>query len=381
MPAQSRRHAVADPDDPWGFGAPDGTLVEVRYDPRTAGLGRQAPARHEPPPPPPIRERRDAIDLMPGGGKPPRELSPEPAGEARLRYDVDDEAHQQYFRPQRRRPRGLAGVVVVSLLAMAATGAYVWRPWEPPAPTATPLPVGTFVLSSQPAGAEVLVDGVSSGRTPLALDLPPGDHTVVVTDGGVSQRLIARVAAGETASQHVVLEPPAPLPETLPSPAPVSAAPRDPAPAARAAVPAPAPAQGRGFVVLDLPFAVQVFEHGRRVGTSRPGERLPLAAGTHTLTLVSEELGFRGQQTVVVSPGRASRVVVGQVTAPLSVNAVPWAEVFISGRSFGETPLADVTLPIGTYQVTLRHPTHGERVVAVSVRLGAPNHLTVDMRP
>ncbi len=102
--------------------------------------------------------------------------------------------------------------------------------------------------------------------------------------------------------------------------------------------------------------------------------------GTHTFTLVNDQLGFRNEERVVVGAGRSTRRVVEQRSAPLSINALPWAEVVIAGRSFGETPLANISLPIGTYQVTLRHPTLGEREVGVTVGLGRPNRLAVDLR-
>jgi PEGA domain len=95
---------------------------------------------------------------------------------------------------------------------------------------------------------------------------------------------------------------------------------------------------------------------------------------------VNEPLGFRAEETVDVGAGRSIRRAVSQPSAPLSVNAEPWAEVFIAGRSVGATPIANLALPVGTYQVTLRHPTLGERDVAMTVRLGAPNRLAVDMR-
>ncbi len=145
------------------------------------------------------------------------------------------------------------------------------------------------------------------------------------------------------------------------------------------AAPAPAPPPPPSYVTFSAPFDVQVYEDGNFLGTNS-GEPLRVRPGTHTFTLVNEQLGFRTSETVVVGTGRLTRRVVEQRSAPLSVNVLPWAEVFISGRSFGETPLANISLPIGAYRVTLRHPTLGEREVPVTVRLGAPNRLAVDMR-
>ncbi|HEU5072760.1 MAG TPA: PEGA domain-containing protein [Polyangiaceae bacterium] len=82
--------------------------------------------------------------------------------------------------------------------------------------------VGVVALTVEPSGAEILVDGVSSGRSPLAdpLYLTPGEHTIVAQKGGETARTTVTVVAGSSTS------------ETLN----VSA---KPAPAAAASAPAP----------------------------------------------------------------------------------------------------------------------------------------------
>jgi serine/threonine-protein kinase len=53
------------------------------------------------------------------------------------------------------------------------------------------------------------------------------------------------------------------------------------------------------------------------------------------------------------------------------VNATPWAEVWIDGRSLGETPLANVEVPVGEHELVFRHPDLGERRQRVVVRADA----------
>jgi hypothetical protein len=65
---------------------------------------------------------------------------------------------------------------------------------------------------------------------------------------------------------------------------------------------------------------------------------------------------------------------------PLSINATPWAEVFLDGTRIGETPLAGVLTPIGLHQVEFRHPELGRRTVPVRVTLQQPARISVDMR-
>ena len=49
---------------------------------------------------------------------------------------------------------------------------------------ATLVAAGELTVASTPAGATVFIDGVRRGVTPLALELPLGDHTVIVERTG-----------------------------------------------------------------------------------------------------------------------------------------------------------------------------------------------------
>ncbi len=64
-------------------------------------------------------------------------------------------------------------------------------------------------ISSEPAGAEVSVNGAPRGRSPISVSsVPEGDVTVEVRAGGHSTWSRAlRVAAGDSVSLHAVLEP------------------------------------------------------------------------------------------------------------------------------------------------------------------------------
>lgn len=64
----------------------------------------------------------------------------------------------------------------------------------------------------------------------------------------------------------------------------------------------------------------------------------------------------------------------------MNVNAVPWANVWIDGRRIGETPLANVRVPIGDHEVIFRHPDLGERRVRAVVEAGVAARVTADMR-
>jgi hypothetical protein len=134
-----------------------------------------------------------------------------------------------------------------------------------------------------------------------------------------------------------------------------------------------------GWLTVSAPADLQLYQDGRLLGSSR-ADRIMMPAGRHTLELVSEALGFRTTRTIEVAPNLVSSLRVELPRGSLSVNALPWAEVSVNGQSLGETPIADVALPIGTHEVVFRHPELGERVSTVTVRQGVPTRVSMDMR-
>jgi serine/threonine-protein kinase len=64
----------------------------------------------------------------------------------------------------------------------------------------------------------------------------------------------------------------------------------------------------------------------------------------------------------------------------VALNAAPWADVWVDGERLGETPIGNVSLPIGNHDVVFRHPELGEQRHTVTVTLNGPARLSVDMR-
>ena len=112
--------------------------------------------------------------------------------------------------------------------------------------------------------------------------------------------------------------------------------------------------------------------HHPSVATIRGVERLGDGGG---LALVSKltpgrrlSLGFRFRQSINVKPGQLTSVTIAVPNGRISINAVPWAEVTIDGNPAGQTPLANLTLPIGTHEVVFRHPQFPEQRQTVVVK-------------
>jgi hypothetical protein len=105
-----------------------------------------------------------------------------------------------------------------------------------------------------------------------------------------------------------------------------------------------------------------------------------MSVGNHNLQLSNDALGFKVARTVEVTPGRVTAVRVDVPKGSVALNASPWAEVWVNGERVGETPIGNVTLPIGDHDVLFRHPELGEQRHTVTVTMTGPARLSVDMR-
>jgi hypothetical protein len=209
--------------------------------------------------------------------------------------------------------------------------------------------LGELQVRTDPAGAQVTVDGHPYGRSPLTVEgLSPGVHSVLLENEFGSMTQEVKIEAGTTASLVVPLN--------APKNAPVS-----------------------GWISVSAPVALQIFEDSRLLGSSQ-SDRIMVSVGRHDLVLVNEAVGFSQSQVVQVTPGRVTPIKPRWPSAPMSFNASPWAEVWVDGQQIGETPLANISVPVGTHDVLFRHPELGEKHVRAVVTLSAPAKVSVDMR-
>ena len=209
---------------------------------------------------------------------------------------------------------------------------------------------GQLQVQSQPTGARVQVDGVDRGVAPVTVSsLTPGDHEVVLQSPAGSFKQVVSVQAGGTAS--IV----APIGGDAAS-GPVS-----------------------GWVTVQSPVSVEIREGGKLLGTSE-ADRVMMAAGRHELQIVNPMLGYAVTRVVQVPAGKTAPIKVDLPNGVVNLNASPWAEVFIDGKRVGETPLGNLSVPIGPHEVVFRNPELGEKRHAISVSLAAPLRLSVDMK-
>jgi hypothetical protein len=215
-------------------------------------------------------------------------------------------------------------------------------------PKAGPV-LGKLQVRSEPSGARVTVDGHVFGRAPVTIEgLTAGEHIVTLDNELGAVKETVTIEPGTTASLVV--------PMSTPQGAPVS-----------------------GWIAVNAPADVQIFENGRLLGSSK-SERIMVSVGRHELEVVNETLGYRTTQVVQVGPGQLANVRPDWPKGSLALNALPWADVFIDGKLIGETPIGSIAVPIGPHEILFRHPDLGEHRVNTLVTFGAPARLSVDLR-
>jgi hypothetical protein len=215
-------------------------------------------------------------------------------------------------------------------------------------PHAAPV-VGELQVRSDPVGARVSVDGEAHGVTPVTVGgLVPGPHVVLLENDLGSVKEDVQIEAGATASLVV--------PMTAPKGAPLS-----------------------GWISVESPGDVQLFENQQLLGSNRI-DRIMLPVGRHDLEIVNDALGFRSAKSVQITAGQVTRIAVDWPTGSLALNALPWADVWLDGQRIGQTPMANIPVPIGVHDIVFRHPELGERRFKATVTVGATARLSADLR-
>jgi len=388
--------------------------VDVDGDPLLAFASEDAPVSvHEHLPQSPDTPDMPDMLSMPGmPGMPGADVAPERLPEPVVRPTK---------LPARAKPavRGVAllasaAIIVIAGVAFLATlyrGSWVG---------ASAAEFGTFTVETVPAGADVIIDGQSRGSTPLKVSLPPGPHTAVVSHGAEERRVPLMLAAGAVVVHHVEFSTVKPAPivggisvVTDPPGARVlidgharGASPITlsdlPAASYKVSVSSETGAADRtvavqagetvsvvfslpkvsgplaGWAAVSSPFDVQVLEDNSLVGTGR-SSKIMMPAGKHTFTIVNQALGYQDTRTVDVAAGKVATIQVDAPKVVVNVNARPWADVFVDGKSVGQTPIGNLSLAIGTYEVVFRHPEFGERRQSLTVTAKGTNRIAVDL--
>ena len=207
--------------------------------------------------------------------------------------------------------------------------------------------VGGLQVTTEPPGAKVLIDGEARGVAPLTVsDLKVGEHAVVVQGTGEPVSRTVTVQEGAVASLVVSMN--------------------------------SASAFASGWLAISG-VPVQIMENGTLLGSTET-PRILVPAGSHELELTNAALGYRVTRTAQVVAGQTLSIALKAPQGKLSINAVPWAEVWVDGKPAGETPIGNLSLTIGNHELLFRHPELGEQRKTVTVGALAPVRVGVDLR-
>jgi hypothetical protein len=215
----------------------------------------------------------------------------------------------------------------------------------------TPAPAAAAVVIESPTpGDTVEVNGKAVGITPFSL----------AATAGTRVRVLSAAPTFEGAAAKAIVPP-----RAEPAPAPVSSPIPD------------EPTSRRGGLRLVSPIDLTVLQGDRVLGSTSEGP-IFLPSGTQQVQLVNTALGYKATQSLTVRAGQIGTQRIELPNGKLNLNAQPgWARVSIDGNAVGDTPLANVAVPIGEHEIVFRHPQLGEKRERVVVRAEGTQRVTV----
>ena len=362
-------------------------------------------AELEPPEPPVVAK----LPAAPSGEEGARPVEPPPSAPA-VRRPVS--RAKSVARPRvlsgRSHPRWQTLAIAACAVLLVAVGAFV-GPMAWTRLMGRDLPTGRLAVQSDPAGAEIVLDGKVVGPTPATLEAAAGQHHVEVRIGGSSRaawvsvpengQLLHRVSMPEAAVRgglHLVTDPPggtiwvdgsdwgkspARVVDLAPGPHRVSASgPFGPVEEQEVSVVGGAVTSVTvptvGWLRIRSPYSLVVSEKGRAFGATT-GQALMVPAGRHHFDLSNSALALKVRQFVDVPPGKVVTVPFEAPMGMMNLSSDEPAEVWLDGRLIGHTPLMTLPATLGSHEVVFRHARLGDVSYTVNVTLAAPVRLVV----
>jgi hypothetical protein len=189
---------------------------------------------------------------------------------------------------------------------------------------------GTLVITTEPVGTPVKVDGVLRGSAPLSVQVAPGRHVVAASNefGQASREIDVQTGAWVKVPLAV-----------------------------------------SGWIEVSSAVPVRTTVSGRPV---RDGEtRVGVAPGLHRVQFENSDIGLRDSQDVVVEAGRTVQVTVTGTAGVLEITAsAANTTVWIDGKPAGRAPLT-VSLALGPHDIRFVHAEGGELRYDVFVKMGS----------
>lgn len=189
-----------------------------------------------------------------------------------------------------------------------------------------------LTVESTPAGAEVLLDGQSYGQTPVTIrKLKPGTYRMVLRGdaGTIARRITVKAGEAAVASEAIFA----------------------------------------GWLAIFSPIPLEIFLDGRFARPNDEG-RIMARPGKYQVEMVSEQFKYRVIEPLEVRPGEVTAHTVSLPMGSVHVTAPEGTEIRLEGEVVGRTPLDDLSIAIGTHDITATHPEAGQRRLMVDVRHG-----------
>lgn len=139
--------------------------------------------------------------------------------------------------------------------------------------------------------------------------------------------------------------------------------------------------KGYGEFTLRTNIPVKIYIDNKFYGYT-PLNNIILLSGFHDLRLVNEEYLVDDKRQIYIESGvpLEQELTLGHF-GTISINATPWAEVYIDEKYIGQTPIANLRLTVGTYEIRFVNPKYPVKRRNVEIIEGVNTNISVEMKP
>ena len=208
---------------------------------------------------------------------------------------------------------------------------------------------GFLVITSEPKGAAIFVNGESIGQTPLQKDFPEGDYVVVADMGAIYHPATAKIKItdGDTNTLNLQLK----------------------------------PSHG-SIVVRSTPSGAKVYISGEYVGDT-PYENNRLPSDIYNIQ-VRKDKHFDHQERIIIEDEKTTTIdsVLTRSVSDIEISSTPsGADIWLNGSPTGEiTPYTFRNKPPGQYDIRLVKEKHkpADSVTTLEAGKDAQHHSVLD---
>jgi PEGA domain len=216
------------------------------------------------------------------------------------------------------------------------------------------IPKGSLIVSSDVDKAEVFIDKVSRGYTPLLIKLLPGNHLVVVKHKKEKLQKIVEIKPNETSKVNAKLKPTDP---DIP--------------------------QGLITVITDT-TGCDVYIDGMLKGKT-PLPRLKILVGQHLIEV--RKTGFVSQKRTITVNANQQQLVTFDIKAEpkiipigsLKITTETGAQIFLDGQPKGKSSFFMEKIKAGSYQLEITKPGYKKVNKTLIVKKGKGTNLHVPL--